>query len=155
MKNGVSKVYTDRPDYADFDSPAKFEAIKSIIAKRLIEHPDAICSYSGGSDSDIMLDLIERTRAMFELPPIKYVFFNTGLEMKATRDHIMRWSTPYAQYLWNGDVMYGNPTSRTYGPKRISFTSALAHEEWAKYAREVYGEQWKKVYQAALKRRIK
>ncbi|WP_181975792.1 hypothetical protein [Dorea formicigenerans] len=55
MKNGVSKVYTDRPDYADFDSPAKFEAIKSIIAKRLIEHPDAICSYSGGSDSDIML----------------------------------------------------------------------------------------------------
>lgn len=84
MKNGVSKVYTDRPDYADFDSPAKFEAIKSIIAKRLIEHPDAICSYSGGSDSDIMLDLIERTRAMFELPPIKYVFFNTGLEMKAT-----------------------------------------------------------------------
>ena len=42
MKNGVSKVYTDRPDYADFDSPAKFEAIKSIIAKRLIEHPDAI-----------------------------------------------------------------------------------------------------------------
>lgn len=88
MKNGVSKVYTERPDYADFDSPAKFEAIKSIIAKRLIEHPDAICSYSGGSDSDIMLDLIERTRAMFELPPIKYVFFNTGLEMKATRDHV-------------------------------------------------------------------
>lgn len=88
MKNGVSKVYTDRPDYADFDSPAKFEAIKSIIAKGLIEHPDAICSYSGGSDSDILLDLIERTRAMFELPPIKYVFFNTGLEMKATRDHV-------------------------------------------------------------------
>ena len=88
VKNGVSKVYTDRPDYADFDSPAKFEAIKSIIAKRLIEHPNAICSYSGGSDSDIMLDLIERTRAMFELPPIKYVFFNTGLEMKATRDHV-------------------------------------------------------------------
>ena len=42
MKTGVSKVYTDRPDYADFDSPAKFEAIKSIIAKRLREHPNAI-----------------------------------------------------------------------------------------------------------------
>ena len=95
MKNGVSKVYTDRPDYADFDSPAKFEAIKSIIAKRLIEHPDAICSYSGGSDSDIMLDLIERTRAMFELPPIKYVFFNTGLEMKATRDHVKHVAEKY------------------------------------------------------------
>ena len=43
-----SKVYTERPDYADFDAPAKFEAIKSIIAKRLREHPKAICSYSGG-----------------------------------------------------------------------------------------------------------
>lgn len=57
--------------------------------------------------------------------------------------YTMRWHTSYAQYLWNGDVMYGNPTERRYGPKKISFTSALAHEEWAKYAREVYGEQWK------------
>ena len=43
-----SRVYTDRPDYADFDAPAKFNAIQSIIAKRLTEHPKAICSYSGG-----------------------------------------------------------------------------------------------------------
>ena len=41
-----SRVYTDRPSYADFDAPAKFEAIKSIIARRLIEHPNAICSYA-------------------------------------------------------------------------------------------------------------
>ena len=60
-----SRVYTDRPDYADFEPAAKFEAIKSIIAKHLIQHPNAICSYSGGSDSDIMLDLIERTRDLF------------------------------------------------------------------------------------------
>lgn len=83
-----SRVYTERPDYADFDAPAKFTAIQSIIAKRLIEHPNAICSYSGGSDSDIMLDIIERTREIFDLPPIKYVFFNTGLEMQATKDHV-------------------------------------------------------------------
>lgn len=67
----------------------------------------------------------------------------------------LRWSTPYAQYLWHGDVMYGNPTSRTYGPKKISFTSALAQEEWAEYAKDVYGEDWKRVYQAALKRGLK
>lgn len=83
-----SRVYTDRPDYADFDAPAKFNAIQSIIAKRLREHPNAICSYSGGSDSDIMIDLIERTRKIFDLPPVKYVFFNTGLEMKAIKDHV-------------------------------------------------------------------
>ena len=55
-----SRVYTDRPAYADFDAPAKFQAIQSIIAKRLKQHPNAICSYSGGADSDILLDLIER-----------------------------------------------------------------------------------------------
>jgi len=68
---------------------------------------------------------------------------------------IMRWSTPYAQYLWNGDVMYGNPAGRTYGPEKLTFTSALAREEWAKYAKEVHGDEWKKVYQAAMKRGMK
>ena len=90
-----SRVYTDRPDYADFDSPQKFNAIMSIIAKRLREHPNAICSYSGGSDSDIMIDLIERTRAVFNLPPVKYVFFNTGLEMKAIKYHVKATAEKY------------------------------------------------------------
>lgn len=90
-----SRVYTDRPAYADFDAPEKFNAIQSIIVKRLTEHPNAICSYSGGSDSDIMLDLIERTRTAFNLPPIKYAFFNTGLEMKATKDHVKEVAEKY------------------------------------------------------------
>lgn len=67
----------------------------------------------------------------------------------------MRWSTPYAQYLWHGDVMYGNPTNRTYGPEKISFTSALAREEWAKYAHEVYGAEWRQVYQAAVRKEMR
>lgn len=83
-----SRVYTDRPAYADFDAPHKFEAIKSIIARRLIEHPKAICSYSGGSDSDIMLHLIETVRKMFSLPSVDYCFFNTGLEMEAIKRHV-------------------------------------------------------------------
>ena len=83
-----SRVYTERPTYADFDAPLKFQAIQAIIARRLREHPKAICSYSGGSDSDIMLDLIERVREMFELPPVAYCFFNTGLEMDATKRHV-------------------------------------------------------------------
>ena len=90
-----SRVYTDRPPYADFDAPRKFLAIQSIIAKRLTEHPNAICSYSGGADSDIMIDLIEQTRKLFGLPPVKYVFFNTGLEMKATKDHVKEVAKKY------------------------------------------------------------
>ena len=53
-----SRVFTERPPYADYDAPHKFMAIQAIIAKRIIEHPNAICSYSGGADSDIMIDLI-------------------------------------------------------------------------------------------------
>ena len=83
-----SRVYTDRPAYADFDAPAKFQAIQSIIARHLKQHPKAICSYSGGADSDILIDVIERTREIFSLPPVKYAFFNTGLEMQATKDHV-------------------------------------------------------------------
>lgn len=90
-----SRVYTERPAYADYDAPAKFQAIQSIVARRLREHPRAICSYSGGADSDIMIDVIERARHIFQLPPIKYVFFNTGLEMKATKDHVKATAEKY------------------------------------------------------------
>lgn len=91
-----SRVYTDRPDYADFDAPAKFTAIQSIIARRLTQYPNAICSYSGGSDSDIMIHLIETVRTLLpNIPPVKYVFFNTGLEMKATKDHVKATAEKY------------------------------------------------------------
>lgn len=91
-----SRVYTERPSYADYDPPAKFQALMGIICTRLKQHPNAICSYSGGSDSDIMLDLIERTRKIFpSMPPIKYVFFNTGLEMQATKDHVKEVAEKY------------------------------------------------------------
>lgn len=94
-ENFKSRVYTDRPAYADFDAPRKFEAIKSIIAKRLREHPNAICSYSGGSDSDILLHLIEQVHKTFNLPPVKYAFFNTGLEMEATKRHVKEMASLY------------------------------------------------------------
>lgn len=87
---------SSRPNYADFDAPDKFQAIQGIIATRLTQHPKAICSYSGGSDSDILLDLIERTRELIpNLPPVKYVFVNTGLEMEATKRHVKEQAEKY------------------------------------------------------------
>lgn len=133
MKRGVSNVFRDRPDYADFDSAAKFEAIKSIIVKRLREHPNAICSYSGGADSDIMIDLIERTRTFFKLPPITYVFFNTGLEMKATKDHVKATAEKYGV-----EIIEARPTvnivkaARTYGIPFVSKIMSSGLSEWQK-----------------------
>lgn len=128
-----SKVYTDRPDYADFEPAAKFEAIKSIIAKRLREHPNAICSYSGGADSDIMIDLIERTREIFKLPPIKYVFFNTGLEMKATKDHVNETAEKYGVEIIKErpEVNIVNATRR-YGVPFVSKIMSAGLSEWQK-----------------------
>jgi hypothetical protein len=45
----VPMVHTDTLGKA-FEPAQKFQAIQSIIVKRLKEHPNAICSYSGGSD---------------------------------------------------------------------------------------------------------
>ena len=128
-----SKVYTDRPTYADFDAPAKFQAIQSIIAKRLTQHPKAICSYSGGADSDILIDLLERTRAAFELPPIKYVFFNTGLEMKATRDHVKATAEKYGVEIETVRPKIGIvQASRTYGIPFVSKIMSAGLEGWQK-----------------------
>lgn len=83
---------------------------------------------------------------------------NSGLSNSSmtTEDlkFILRWDEPYAQYLFHGEVMYGNPTNRTYGPKKLKFTDALARMEWTKYAAEVYGDDWKAVMQAALRREL-
>lgn len=52
---------------------------------KLKRHNNILCSVSGGADSDIVVDLLERVG---EHGKIKYVFFNTGLEYQATKDHI-------------------------------------------------------------------
>jgi len=128
-----SKIYTDRPAYADFDPARKFLAIQGIIAKRLKQHPNAICSYSGGSDSDIMINLIERTREMCGLPKIKYVFFNTGLEMKAIKDHVKETAEKYGVEIEECRPEIGIvQAARTYGIPFISKIMSGGLSEWQK-----------------------
>ena len=128
-----SRVYTERPAYADFDAPAKFTAIQSIIARRLSEHPKAICSYSGGADSDIMIHLVEKTRELFGLQPVKYVFFNTGLEMKATKDHVR-----YTAEKYGVEIAEVRPkinivqSTRKYGIPFVSKIMSAGLEGWQK-----------------------
>ncbi len=130
-----SRVYTDRPAYADLDAPDKFQAIQGIITTRLMQHPNAICSYSGGADSDILIDLIESTRALFPslLPPVKYVFFNTGLEMKATKDHVKATAKKYGV-----EIEECHPkisivqAARTYGIPFVSKIMSAGLSDWQK-----------------------
>lgn len=134
MKNEYkSRVYTDRPAYADFDAPAKFQAIQSIVAKHLKQHPNAICSYSGGADSDILIDVIERTREIFGLPPVRYVFFNTGLEMKATKDHVRATAEKYGVEIETVRPKVNIVTaSRKYGIPFVSKIMSAGLSGWQK-----------------------
>lgn len=130
-----SRVYTDRPHYADYDAPDKFMTIAGIIMTRLRQHPKAICSYSGGADSDILIDLIENyARGICnDLPPVRYVFFNTGLEMKATKDHVKATAEKYGV-----EIEECRPkiniiqSARTYGIPFVSKIMSAGLEGWQK-----------------------
>lgn len=54
---------------------------------KLESYGNVVCSISGGSDSDVMLHLLEMINKDIGTK-ITYVFFDTGLEYQATKDHI-------------------------------------------------------------------
>lgn len=150
-----SAVYTNRPAYADFDAPEKFVAIESIIARRLKEHPKAICSYSGGSDSDILIDLIERTRYVFSLAPVDYVFFNTGLEMQATKEHVKEIAKKYKVEIRECRPKTGIVTAaHKYGIPFVSKIMSAGLSEWQKKGVPLsIAEEYEKAEDKAAKRR--
>ena len=85
-----------------------------------------LCSVSGGSDSDIMLDLIYR---IDRNKKVKYVWFDTGLEYQATKEHLI-----YLKKRYNIDIIreraikpipitcqeYGQPFLNKYVSEQIS-----------------------------------
>lgn len=69
------------------NSPPNF-VIQDAITKCFTEvkhHDSILASVSGGSDSDVMMDLIIRCGGKDKT---KFVFFNTGLEYEATKNQI-------------------------------------------------------------------
>lgn len=57
-----------------------------ITQNKLRRYDKIMCSISGGSDSDILIDLCQKFNDAYK---ITYVFFDTGIEFQATREHIM------------------------------------------------------------------
>lgn len=49
-------------------------------------YPKIMVAVSGGADSDLVVDMIERIG--YPLSKVHYVFYNTGLEFQATKDHL-------------------------------------------------------------------
>lgn len=77
------KLYGFDFDIPDNDAIFKaFQKCKGILER----HSNILVSISGGSDSDIMLDMIVKCKA--DNNNIHYVFFDTGLEFDATKRHL-------------------------------------------------------------------
>ncbi len=79
----LQTVLDNLPNFKSDEIIKSFVKGYSIINRDMYKHP--VCSISGGSDSDIMLDLIYR---IDEQKKVTYVWFDTGLEYKATKDHL-------------------------------------------------------------------
>ena len=93
--------------YEDVENLAVFESIiksKSVLSR----HQDVVVSISGGSDSDLVIDLIEKVRGEKR---ISYVWYDTGLEYQATKDHL--------DFL---EEKYGVEIQRVKAKKPIPFT---------------------------------
>lgn len=78
-----------------------------------------------------MIDVIEQTRMIFGMPPIKYVFFNTGLEMQATKDHVKEVERKYGIEIeeCRPKINIVNAT-RTYGIPFVSKIMSAGLSEW-------------------------
>ena len=59
-----------------------------VTRNKLREYGRIAISYSGGSDSDCILDMIELVKPYENCGEIRYVFFDTSLEFDATLRHI-------------------------------------------------------------------
>lgn len=60
------------------------ELTQQMIEDAKVSGKKVSCSVSGGADSDILIDLCERTVPHF----VSYVFFDTGIEYQATKEHL-------------------------------------------------------------------
>ena len=102
---------------------------------RLMQYPKAFCSYSGGSDSDIMIDIIENARRINpSLPKVDYFFFNTGLEMEAIKSHVRDTAKKYGVEI---KEVRSDPniiqTVRKYGVPFMSKMVSRRFNDWQRH----------------------
>ena len=117
--------------------------VNSIIGDNLIrawskinshKYKKIVCSISGGSDSDVMLDIVWRCDKDNK---VDYVWFDTGLEYQATKEHLK-----YLENKYNIKIkpykaikpiplsckQYGQPFINKQAAESVSYTHLRAHE---------------------------
>ena len=90
MTEKVRNIKMDLLELLTSENLPKNEIVRDnfIKAYKITNDPkyhNIMCSISGGSDSDIMLDIIHKVDINRK---VKYVWFDTGLEYSATKRHL-------------------------------------------------------------------
>lgn len=92
-----------------------------VITNNKLTNPyykNIMCSISGGADSDVMLDILSK---LDQDNKVQYVFFDTGLEYQATKDHLKHLEEKYGIEINVEKAVKPIPiTCRTYGQPFIS-----------------------------------
>ena len=85
---------------------------------KLQRYEKILCSVSGGRDSDILIDLCQKYD---DANKITYVFFDTGLEFKATKEHLEYLEQRYGIHIERIRAIKSVPLCcRTYGQPFLS-----------------------------------
>lgn len=119
------------------ESPDNFVIQNALLrcAEVIDSHNKIMCSVSGGADSDVMLDMIIRCGGKKKTT---FVFFDTGLEYAATKEHI-----EYLEEKYQIEVVREKPTKpipiscKEYG---VPFWSKFASDMI--YRLQKHGFQW-------------
>lgn len=130
MINGIDKVVKSN-NWVILDAMTKCDDV-------LRQHKRALVSISGGGDSDVMLDLVERVKDGTGCD-VSYVWFDTGLEYQATKDHLDYLEDRYGIEIlrYRGDKTipqcareFGQPFLSKYVSEHISRLQAVGFD-WA------------------------
>lgn len=124
-----------------------------VKADSIVNNPkykEIACSISGGSDSDIMLDIVHKVDFGKK---VKYVWFNTGVEYQATKDHLVYLEKKYNIEIEKERAIKPIPLScREYGQpflnKMVSGTIEMAQKngfQWEDEPYEILIEKYPKI----------
>lgn len=84
-------------------------------------YDNIVVSVSGGSDSDVLMDFVERLP--YKPKGVRYVFFDTGMEFQATKDHLKELEEKYGVTIHRERAVVPVPLGvREYGQPFFSKT---------------------------------
>ncbi len=130
------------------NAPDNFVIQDALIkcAEEIDIHSKIMCAVSGGADSDVMLDMIIRCGGRDKTT---FVFFDTGLEYAATKDHLKYLENKYKIEIIHRDPKKSIPAScRDYG---VPFWSKYASEMM--YRLQIHNFRWEdESYEILLKK---